>query len=127
MSAPHVFIEEVHEVPIAPIWTLLRDFGGWAKWFPLLDAMRIVNGKIGVGAVRKYYVLTGPSYEEELFALDDTEHFIHYDILSIKPSLPGITDIKTKFYLYNLLNSASFLSCRDSNLELKIVPSPHGK
>jgi mxaD protein len=85
-------VTEIIEISAQPdeVWRVLKRFDGLKDWHPAFSASPIISGKDGqVGAIRRLTVKDGPSFTEELLALDEQNRSFTYNV--IESPLP-ITD-----------------------------------
>jgi mxaD protein len=68
--------------PVDKVWAAVKDFDALDKWHPGFAKDEIVKGTNNQpGAVRKLSIKDGPSFTEELLAMDDTTHSYRYRIV----------------------------------------------
>jgi mxaD protein len=81
---PMLVVIEMIDINAKPdqVWRLLGRFDGLKDWHPLFSGSDIISGRDGkVGAVRKLTIKDGPSFTEELVALDVANRSLTYDII----------------------------------------------
>jgi mxaD protein len=72
---------EIKKAP-AEVWAFLKRFDGLKDWHPAFAKSDIVKGKDGqLGAVRQLTVKDGPSFTEELMALNNDNMSFTYNIV----------------------------------------------
>ena len=77
--------------PADKVWNYIKDFDALPKWEPVFSSDMIISGESNVvGAVRTLTVKDGPSFDEELLAMDDATRSLTYKI--IDPSVLPLTD-----------------------------------
>ncbi len=68
--------------PPAKIWNLVKRFDGLKDWHPLFSGSEIVSGKDGqVGAIRLLTIKDGPSFTEELLAVNEKSMAFTYSVI----------------------------------------------
>ncbi|MDQ2802704.1 MAG: SRPBCC family protein [Pseudomonadota bacterium] len=66
----------------ADVWNVVEKFDGLQAWHPAFPSTPLVKGKDGqVGAVRAVTVKDGPTFTEELLALNDADMAFTYGIV----------------------------------------------
>ena len=61
----------VIDAPPAAVWAVAGDFAHLDRWYPFIDASRLVLGRNGeVGAIREIRRLNGTKVEEKLIEID---------------------------------------------------------
>jgi Polyketide cyclase / dehydrase and lipid transport/Ribulose bisphosphate carboxylase large chain, catalytic domain/Ribulose bisphosphate carboxylase large chain, N-terminal domain len=81
---PFLVVTEIIEIDAKPdkVWGMLKRFDGLKDWHPAFSGSEIISGRDGqLGAVRKLTVKDGPSFTEELLALDEASRSFTYDII----------------------------------------------
>lgn len=81
---PMLVVTEMIEINAKPedVWRLVSRFDGLKNWHPAFAGSEIISGRDGkVGAVRKLTVKDGPSFTEELLALDAPNRSFTYNII----------------------------------------------
>ncbi len=64
------------------VWNLVKKFGALQQWDPAFSSTPIIKGKEGeVGAMRAVTVKGGPTFQEELLALNEPEMAFTYGIV----------------------------------------------
>ena len=65
------------------VWTLLRDFDGFARWHPAIAESLIERGASAeqIGCVRRLRLADGSELREQLLTLSDLEQIIGYCLL----------------------------------------------
>ena len=65
------------------VWTLLRDFNGFAAWHPAIAASEIERGASAaqIGCVRRLRLADGSELREQLLTLSDLEQVLCYCLL----------------------------------------------
>jgi mxaD protein len=72
---------EINAKP-ADVWKFLKRFDGLKDWHPAFAKSDIIKGRDGqLGAVRALTVKDGPTFTEELLALNDSSMALTYDII----------------------------------------------
>ena len=72
---------EINAKP-ADVWKLVKRFDGLKDWHPAFAKTDIIKGKDGeLGAVRALTVKDGPTFTEELVALNDAGMAFTYNII----------------------------------------------
>ncbi len=98
-------VSEVVEInaPPAKVWNFLKPFDGLKNWHPVFSGSEIVSGRDGeLGAIRLLTIKDGPSFTEELLALNEQGMAFTYSVIesplpidrymstmSVKPSSSG--------------------------------------
>eukprot|EP00168_Porphyra_purpurea_P014528 TRINITY_DN41_c0_g1_i10.p1 TRINITY_DN41_c0_g1~~TRINITY_DN41_c0_g1_i10.p1 ORF type:complete len:336 (-),score=108.94 TRINITY_DN41_c0_g1_i10:695-1702(-) len=80
-------VDETVDAPIAEVWALVRDFGGWQSWWPAFRSCAVTGE--GIGQERALVYGNGSSYVEQLTRLDDKLHVLEYRLVSSKDPLPA--------------------------------------
>jgi mxaD protein len=81
---PLLVVTEIVEIDAKPdkVWGMLKRFDGLKDWHPAFSGSEIISGRDGqLGAVRKLTVKDGPSFTEELLALDESSRSLTYNII----------------------------------------------
>ncbi len=66
----------------ADVWRMVKKFDGLQAWHPGFPSSPLVKGKDGqIGAVRAVTVKDGPTFTEELLALNEPEMVFTYGIV----------------------------------------------
>lgn len=80
---PHVYVSTVVEAPVAPVWSVVRDFNGLPDWTPFVAESRIEENRPAdqIGCVRAFRLKDGGRIRERLLALSDYEFSQSYSIL----------------------------------------------
>lgn len=76
--------EDVFDLPVEHVWSLLASFGAIKAWMPSIKWCEISGH--GIGSTRTVMSMAGVA-EEKLEVLDDETHSISYHIKDI-PALP---------------------------------------
>ena len=72
---------EINAKP-ADVWKFVKRFDGLKDWHPAFAKSDIIKGRDGhLGAVRALTVKDGPTFTEELLAINDTSMAFTYDIV----------------------------------------------
>lgn len=72
---------EINAKP-ADVWRFVKRFDGLKDWHPAFAKSDIIKGKDGqLGAVRALTVKDGPTFTEELLAINDSSMALTYDII----------------------------------------------
>lgn len=72
---------EINAKP-ADVWKFVKRFDGLKDWHPAFAKSDVIKGRDGqLGAVRALTVKDGPTFTEELLALNDTSMAFTYDII----------------------------------------------
>lgn len=77
-------VSEVIEInaPPAKVWHLVKPFDGLSRWHPLFVSSEIVSGRDGkLGAVRALTIKDGPTFTEELLALNEQAMAFTYNVI----------------------------------------------
>lgn len=70
------------------MWAKLRDFGGWATWWPAMVTCTVTPaGPPTVGQVRAFTASNTRAYRERLTRLDDGARLLEYRLVSAEPPL----------------------------------------
>ena len=89
---PMLVVTEIVEIAAKPddVWRLLKRFDALKEWHPAFSESSIISGRDGkVGAIRRLTVKDGPSFTEELLALNEQTKSFTYSV--IESPLP-VTD-----------------------------------
>jgi mxaD protein len=81
---PLLVVAEMIEVNAksGDVWKLVKRFDGLTDWHPAFSASPLVKGKDGqLGAVRALTLRDGPTFTEELIALNESGMAYTYDIV----------------------------------------------
>ena len=81
---PLLVVAEMIEVKAAPadVWNLVKRFDGLVNWHPAFSGSPLVKGRNDqVGAVRALTLKDGPTFTEELIALNEQGMAYTYDIV----------------------------------------------
>ncbi len=93
MLCPHVtyaddrallVVAEMIEINAKPaaVWKFVKRFDGLKDWHPAFAKSDIIKGKDGqLGAVRALTVKDGPTFTEELLAINDSSMALTYNII----------------------------------------------
>jgi mxaD protein len=69
----------VIDAPPAAVWAVAGDFAHLDRWYPFIDASRLVLGRNGeVGAIREIRRLNGTKVEEKLIEFDPWNYRLVY-------------------------------------------------
>lgn len=82
-AQPMLTVVEIVEIkaPPAAVWATISKFDGLINWCPPFAKSDIVKGKDGmIGAKRSLTVKDGPTFTENLLAIDPTAMTFSYDI-----------------------------------------------
>jgi mxaD protein len=72
---------EINAKP-ADVWSLVKRFDGLKDWHPAFAKSDIIKGKDGqLGAVRALTVKDGPTFTEELLAINNSSMALTYNII----------------------------------------------
>jgi mxaD protein len=77
-------VSEMIEIEAAPakVWSFAKRFDGLKEWHPLFSGSEIVSGRDGkVGAVRALTIKEGPTFTEELLALNEQSMAFSYNVI----------------------------------------------
>jgi mxaD protein len=75
----HIGESIVIDAPPDAVWAVAGDFARLDRWYPFVDASRLVLGKNGeVGAIREIRRLNGTKVEEKLIDYDPWNHRLVY-------------------------------------------------
>ena len=70
------------EAPPAKVWSFAKRFDGLKEWHPLFSGSEIVSGRDGkIGAVRALTIKEGPTFTEELLALNEQSMAFSYNVI----------------------------------------------
>lgn len=87
----HVYFSKILEVPADSAWSIVRDFGGLASWFPFVKRSDLHGGgPQQIGVIRANTVADDSVIQERLLEMSDRDRRIVYDIVA--------ADIPTKNY-----------------------------
>lgn len=77
-----VYCSAIVPAPVQEVWALIRDFGSFAEWHPVVTESRIEGDQRGdtVGCVRTLPLPDGGSQHEQLLALSDLDHSCAFTI-----------------------------------------------
>jgi len=81
---PLLVVAEMIEINASPVevWSLVKRFDGLVNWHPAFSGSPLVKGKDGqVGAVRALTLKDGPTFTEELIAVNEQGMTYTYDIV----------------------------------------------
>ncbi len=68
--------------PPAKIWNLVKPFDSVKQWHPMFSGSEIVSGRDGqVGAIRLLTIKDGPSFTEELLAVNEKSMAFTYSVV----------------------------------------------
>ena len=77
-------VSEVIQIKAEPakVWSFLKRFDGLKDWHPLFAASDIVSGRDGqLGAIRSITIKEGPSFTEELLAVNESGMAFTYSVI----------------------------------------------
>lgn len=77
-------VTEMIEIAAKPeaVWNMVKRFDGLKDWHPAFSDTPIISGKDGkVGAIRRLTVKDGPSFTEELLALNEPSKSFTYNVI----------------------------------------------
>ena len=77
-------VSEIIEINASPgkVWNFVKRFDGLKDWHPMFSGSEIVSGRDGaVGAVRALTVKDGPTFTEELLALNEPSMAFTYNVI----------------------------------------------
>jgi hypothetical protein len=80
-EAPELRVAQSITIDAPPdvVWAVAGDFGGLHRWYPFIDASRLVLGRNGeVGAIREIRRLNGTKVEEKLIEFDPWNRRLMY-------------------------------------------------
>jgi mxaD protein len=64
------------------VWNFVKRFDGLKEWHPLFSGSEIVSGRDGkVGAIRALTIKDGPTFTEELLALNEQSMAFTYNVI----------------------------------------------
>lgn len=88
-----VHYSRVLDVSADQAWSMVRDFGGIAKWFPFISKSVLRDGAVPtqVGAVRDNTTESGGIISERLVALSERERSITYEVIAGDVPMTGYT------------------------------------
>jgi arachidonate 15-lipoxygenase len=83
--------------PIDQVWALFKPFGSEiTAWWPIYEWVKLdPPGADVVGALRAFRTKTGRTYKERLVSRDDAAHTEVYELVSVEPSVPTLSAIRT--------------------------------
>ncbi len=87
----------VIDVPLADIWTRVKDFNGLPNWHPAAGASKIEDGRNNgeVGCIRNFELTDGSGrVRETLLAISEIAHSLTYNMLLGGP-LPFVDYVST--------------------------------
>ena len=96
-NRPLVVVSEVIQIKAEPakVWNLVKRFDGLKDWHPLFSGSEIVSGRDGqLGAIRLLTIKEGPSFTEELLALNEPAMAFTYSV--VESPLPIDRYLSTK-------------------------------
>jgi len=79
-----VVVSEIVEIKAEPakVWSMVKRFDGLKDWHPAFAESVILSGRDGqVGAVRALTVKDGPTFTEELLAVNEPAMALTYNII----------------------------------------------
>lgn len=78
------FYSRVLDVPVARVWSIVRDFGGLPKWFPFIpqSVLRAGAAATEVGAIRDNTNDKGAAISVQLVAFSDRDRSFTYNLVS---------------------------------------------
>ena len=77
-------VSEIIQIKAEPakVWNFLKRFDGLKDWHPLFAASDIVSGRDGqLGAIRAITIKDGPTFTEELLALNEQGMAFTYSVI----------------------------------------------
>ena len=77
-------VSEIIQIKAEPakVWNMLKPFDGLKNWHPLFSGSEIVSGKDGqLGAIRLLTIKDGPSFTEELLAVNEPAMAFTYSVI----------------------------------------------
>ena len=77
-------VSEMIEIEAAPakVWSFVKRFDSVKEWHPLFSGSEIVSGRDGkIGAVRALTIKEGPTFTEELLALNEQSMAFSYNVI----------------------------------------------
>jgi mxaD protein len=77
-------VSEVIEINAAPakVWNFVKPFDSVSRWHPLFSVSEIVSGRDGkLGAIRALTIKDGPTFTEELLALNEQGMAFSYNVI----------------------------------------------
>lgn len=83
-TRPLLVVSEVVQIKAEPakVWKFLKRFDGLKDWHPLFSGSEIIAGRDGqLGAVRLLTIKDGPSFTEELLAVNEAGMAFTYSII----------------------------------------------
>jgi len=83
-NRPLLVVSEVIEInaPPAKVWNLIKPFDSLSRWHPLFASSEIVSGRDGkLGAIRALTIKDGPTFTEELLALNESAMAFTYSVI----------------------------------------------
>ena len=80
---PRVVKSTIIDAPTDQVWAVLRDFNGFDRWHPALEASAIERSQSAdrIGCVRRVKLADGSELREQLLALSDLEQSFSYCLL----------------------------------------------
>lgn len=109
LAAPPAPLKVVQSVeikaPVDKVWATIKDFDSLNKWHPGFAKDEIVSGGDNkIGTVRRLTIKDGPSFTEQLLALDGAKHTMRYKI--VESPLP-ITHYVSRISLHAQANGTT--------------------
>lgn len=93
-----VSYESIIERPIATVWSVIKDFAGWAQWDNSFSYMKPIESEEGNRPTREYQMTSNNNiYQDELLNLDDCNYSLTYKLL--KSAIPAIVSLVTTIKL----------------------------
>jgi len=77
-------VSEIIQIKAEPakVWNMLKPFDGLKNWHPLFSGSEIVSGRDGqLGAIRLLTIKDGPSFTEELLAVNESAMAFTYSVI----------------------------------------------
>jgi mxaD protein len=77
-------VSEVIQIKAEPakVWDMVKRFDGLKNWHPLFSGSDIVSGSDGkLGAIRLLTIKDGPSFTEELLAMNEPAMALTYSVI----------------------------------------------
>lgn len=95
-----VSYDSIIDQPIASVWLAFSDFAGWGQWCDSFAYMKPVEGKEGDKPTREYKMsASSMTYQDELLSLEESDHSLKYNLLSITPAMPALVSVVTTIKL----------------------------
>jgi hypothetical protein len=83
-TRPLVVVSEIIQIKAEPakVWSMVKRFDGLKDWHPAFSSSEIVTGHDGqLGAIRLLTIKDGPSFTEELLAVNEAAMAFTYSVV----------------------------------------------